>query len=98
LGDEYSPLELLRAAQSLIELNNSDYTDKTYQDGVNYPGYYSYSVDTMISVNPWIVFANECHNLDFDDNDRRATEWTYRLNRWHRPQPYHPYADGDLSV
>jgi hypothetical protein len=99
LGDVYSPAELLRAAQSLIDVSNSEYSSKTYQDGVHYPGYYSYAVDTMIEQNPWAVFANEGRADNLDD-DRFAANWNavQRLLRLYNPDAYHPGVDADLSA
>lgn len=64
LGDVYSSVELLRAAQSLIDLRNQEYSAKTYQDELHYSGYYSHAVDSMIE-RPWLLLENElgCDNL-----------------------------------
>lgn len=90
LGDEYSPSELLRAAQSLIDVSNSEYSSKTFQDGIHHPGYFSHPVDMMISDHSWMLLENElrCDNLTderlaYDPNVLR------RLKYFYNPDPYY---------
>lgn len=89
LGDIYSPAELLVAAQTLIDVSSDEYTSKTYQDTLAYPGYYSYSVDMMISERPWFLLANEmrCDNLG-DDRFAADENLKNRLRRFHNPDRY----------
>lgn len=81
LGDQYSSAELLKAAQSLIDIRNREYSTSTYQDIVHYAGYYSYSVDTMIE-RPWLLLENEmrCDNL----GDERLALNAYAQERLRR--------------
>ncbi len=67
LGQQYSPAELLKAAQGLIDLRNQEYTDRTYQEELHYSGYYSHAVDRMIE-RPWLLLENEprCEGVDDD--------------------------------
>lgn len=96
LGDDYSPSELLRAAQSLIDISNTEYTNETFQDGIHYSGYYSRSVDAMIEGNPWLVYITEGRHDD--DPLSSPFDVTQRLRRLYKPDRFHPHADGDLSA
>jgi hypothetical protein len=96
LGDDYTASELLRAAQSLIDISNIEYASETYQDGIHYPGYYSNPVDVMIASRPWSVYAAEGGHDD--DPLLPPDEVAQRLRRLHRPDRFHPHANGDLSA
>jgi hypothetical protein len=65
LGDRYSPIDLLKAAQALLDVHDSEYTTALYQDELVHPGYFSHSVDSMIRGRPWWLLENEkrCDNL-----------------------------------
>lgn len=90
LRDEYSPAELLRAAQALIDVTQDEYTTKLYQDGLHHSGYYSHAVDTMIGYRSWCLLENElrCDNLGDErlDDDPNIKE---RLRSLHNPDRYY---------
>ena len=90
LGDEYSPLDLLRAAQALIDVTKSEYTSKSYQDGLHHPGYYSHAVDTMIGYQPWCLLENEqrCDNLG-DERLEADFNVKQRLSSLYNPDRYY---------
>jgi len=90
LGDEYSPTELLRAAQALIDVNKSEYSSKTFQDGVQHSGYYSHPVDSMISDFPWTLVENELRldNLT-DERLQNNPNILHRLRYFYNPDPYY---------
>jgi hypothetical protein len=90
LGDTFSPGELLKAAQALIEVTRDEYSAKKYQDGVHHRGYYSHEVDTMVRENAWHLMWHErrCDNLgderlESDQNSMR------RLRELYYPDPYY---------
>lgn len=90
LGDEYSPAQLLRAAQGLIDVSNSEYSSETYQDGIHYSGYYSRPVDSMMQHSAWVLLENEsrCDNLT-DERLEKDVNAVRRLHAMHNPDRYY---------
>lgn len=90
LSEEYSPAELLLAAQTLIDVTDEEYGLKTYQDGVSHPGYFSYDVDSMIRNRPWVLLENEsrCDNLD-DERLALNSHAKHKLRSLYNPDKYY---------
>ena len=90
LGDAYSPAELLKAAQALIDVNDSEYSAKRYQDAALHPGYYSYAVDSMIIGQAWWLLENELGSDNLSD-ERLAGDWNaqQRLKKFYNPDSYY---------
>ena len=53
LNDEFSPAELLLAAQTLIDVTNAEYVDSNLDNNQHHYGYFSYPVDTIMTKSPW---------------------------------------------
>ncbi|WP_156405510.1 hypothetical protein [Sphingomonas sp. Root710] len=89
LSDDFSPAELLKAAQTLIDVTNEEYSNQTYQDGRTNPGYFSYDVDRMILDRSWWALENESINDDLGDErfymDFKAV---YCLRQYYNPERY----------
>lgn len=91
LADEFSPADLLRAAQTLIDATDEEYSLKNYQDGQVHPGYYSFDVDMMIQVREWWILKNEHASLYADDDQfSRKGETIAKLKRYYTPRTYIP--------
>jgi hypothetical protein len=89
LGDDYSPAEILRAAQAVIDVSSEEYSSKKYEDGVRHRGYYSHEVDTMIRESPWWLLMHEsrCDNLG-DERFSYNPNVVQRLKWYYNPDPY----------
>ncbi len=91
LGDEFSPAELLRAAQTLIDVTKEEYGLESYQDGQIHPGYYSFEVDHMIARRQWWLLGIEAMAIDAQEESfTTAREDTHNLKRFYNPDPYYP--------
>lgn len=90
LGEEFSPAELLRAAQALIDITNEEYASERFQDGRVHSGYYSFAVDHMIREREWWLLEVETMPWDVADdvqsNDREARQ---RFKLLYNPDPYY---------
>lgn len=89
LGQLYSPREILIAAQKIIDIHSSEYSDQIYEESPHYATEYSRSVDSMIAIHPWSVLQLEfrCDNLgderlSYDDSS------LLRLKRYYNPDTY----------
>jgi len=90
LREEFSPAEILRAAQTLIDVTDQEYSDKRYQDGSLHPGYYSFAVDRMILHREWWVLLTELSSDNL--TDERLSEnhnAKMKLKRFYNPDPYY---------
>lgn len=89
LGEDFSPAELLQAAQTLIDITAEEYVQNSYQDGQLHPGYYSFEVDQMIGNRDWWILRVESAPLElWEDESFPALERTQRLKRLYNPDPY----------
>lgn len=89
LGDDFSPAELLKAAQTLIDITNEEYSVELFQDGQLHPGYYSYEVDRMIKNRYWWPLSVEDNALDEqDDMQDYRLERAQWLKQIYNPDPY----------
>jgi hypothetical protein len=90
LGEDFSPAELLSAAQTLIEVSDYEYGLETYQDGQTHPGYYSLAVDNMISSRQWWVLRVEAMADDLQEEYATSIlERAQNLKRLYNPDPYY---------
>ncbi|RYG97603.1 MAG: hypothetical protein EON58_09340 [Alphaproteobacteria bacterium] len=90
LGEDFSPAELLRAAQTLIDVTKEEYGAKSYQDGQLHPGYYSYDVDSMITNQQWLLLGVEAMSLDArEDMATSLRERSQSLKRLYNPDAYY---------
>jgi hypothetical protein len=89
LSDTFTPAELLRAAQALIDVSSDEYSLKKYADSVRHPGYYSHDVDRMISESPWWLLSHElrCDNLG-DERFNLNANVRQRLKDLYNPDSY----------
>ncbi len=84
LGDDFSPSQLLQAAQTLIDVTNTEYLDSSSQDEQHYAGYFSFSVDTVIGGAPWLALEYEYGNDHLgDDRFSMDVEAPSRLRRYY---------------
>lgn len=90
LGEDFSPAELLRAAQTLIDVTKDEYGTKSYQDGQLHPGYYSTDVDQMITNQQWLILNVEDGPLDaLEDSVTSLRERSQSLKRLYNPDAYY---------
>ena len=89
LGELFSPKDLLVAAQKLIDISTSEYSDSSFQDEIRHNGYYTRDVDHMIMNQPWVVAGHEDNCTEFyeDENDRHRQSES-RVKRYHNPDRY----------
>lgn len=59
LGEDYSPAELLKAAQTLIDVTAEEYGFEEYSDSPVRDGYFSASTDRMIKNHSWLILERE---------------------------------------
>ena len=59
LGEDYSPAELLKAAQVLIDVTSEEYGSDEYSDSPTKDGYFSAATDRMITNQPWLILERE---------------------------------------
>lgn len=59
LGEEFSPADLLKAAQTLIDVTSEEYGINEYSDSPARDGYFSAETDKMIKNQPWLIFERE---------------------------------------
>jgi len=59
LGEDFSPDELLRAAQTLIDVTADEHITSGQSDGIRQDGYFSADTDSMIRRSPWLVCERE---------------------------------------
>lgn len=86
LGQIFSQKDLLIAAQKFIDISKSEYAEGSFQDEIQYNGYYSRDVDYMITNQPWVVTEHEDNCTDFDEDGvwtRRSQD--SRVKRYHNP-------------
>lgn len=89
LCDEFSPSELLQAAQTLIDVSNAEYLDSSYEEDRLYSGYFSHSVDSVIGGAPWLALENEYGNdLLGDDRFSMDFEAPSRVRRYYITHQY----------
>lgn len=89
LSDDFSPSELLQAAQTLIDITNAEYADTSSEDEQAHAGYFSYSVDTIIGGSPWLALENEYGNDHLgDDRFSMDFEAPARVRRYYIAQQY----------
>lgn len=67
LGEDYSPIQLLQAAQTLIDVTDEEYVNENYQEVQNYSGYFSHDVYLMLARKAWWVLENEHSNDGLGD-------------------------------
>lgn len=90
LSEEYSPAELLAAAQTLIDVTDEEYVDPREVARANRPGYFSIDVFRQITGRPWLVLENEEHNDGLsDDRFLMDYETKEKIGRFHRPDRYY---------
>ena len=91
LGEDYSAVELLKAAQTLIDVTEEEYGLDTYQDANDHPGYYSFAVDNMIVSRSWWILQNERSRDDFsDDGLARDDSAMRRLRSYYTTTAFDP--------
>lgn len=89
LGDDFSPVELLQAAQTLIDVTNTEYAESSVGIDHHYAGYFSFSVDAIIGGSPWLALEYEYGNDHLgDDRFRMDFEAPNRIKRYYYIEPY----------
>ena len=70
LGEDYSPKELLSAAQHFIDAIQQE-REVNEIGSRHFAGYFSYDTDIIITNRPWLVYEYErrIHGLKIDVND-----------------------------
>ena len=68
LGEDYSAEELLRAAQTLIDISKDEYGPVDLSENRINAGYFSRDVDTMINLNSWLILSRESKLNDICSN------------------------------
>lgn len=90
LGDDFAPAELLRAAQTLIEITNEEYATESSHEGHHHSGYFSFAVDYMIVEREWWLLAIEALPVDVSEDESAINrEAKQRLKRLYNPDPYY---------
>lgn len=89
LGDDFSTVELLQAAQTLIDVTNAEYAESSVDNDQHYAGYFSFSVDVMIGRSPWLVLDYEYGNDHLGD-ERFTMDFDApnRIKRYYYIEPY----------
>ena len=89
LGEEYSASDLLRAAQTLIEVTDEEYAEASSKDQREQPGYYSFEVDWMFDNRQWWLYDIE-QREDHLGDDRLSENYNarQRLKKLYNPDPY----------
>lgn len=89
LGEEYSPTELLQAAQTLIDVTDEEYVSENAKVESHRSGYFSHETDRMLANRAWWVLENEQRNDGLGD-DRLSfdIDSTCRLRVLYQPDAY----------
>lgn len=93
LGDDYSPTELLKAAQILIDTAKAEQdADWTLADWNHHPDYYNQDTYTVLSSNPWMALEHEIDSkLMYDSSkwsDDEISHYFRDLHNINRPKWY----------
>lgn len=78
VGDEAEPLQILQAAQLLIDLSDDPHKYSKIDEGTSHSNYYSSETWAKIENQAWEILANERINANSDDRDFERS-WQSRL-------------------